>query len=56
MGIVQVKSLQINAWKSVLKVTYEEWGWKSADKPGSVMGSHSSGTVIADGLVDYRRR
>ena len=24
--------------------------WKSADKPGSVEGSHSSGTAVADGL------
>ena len=24
--------------------------WKSADKPGSVVGSHSSGPAVADGL------
>ena len=32
-----------------------EWGWKFADKPGSVVGSHSSGTAIADGLVQPTR-
>jgi len=25
-------------------------GWKSADKPGSVVGSHSSGTDVAASL------
>ena len=31
-------------------------GWKSADKPGSVVGSHSSGTLVAQRLKQPTRR
>ena len=38
------------------KVIPEERGGKPADKPGSVVGNHSSGTVVTDGLKQPTRK
>jgi hypothetical protein len=39
----------------VCEYTTRRWG-KSADKPGSVVGSHSSGPAVADGLKQPTRK
>jgi hypothetical protein len=44
------KSMGIERKPKVISEQRGCGGWKSADKPGSVVGSHSSGPAVADGF------
>ena len=49
-GLYMAKSEGRNRVMWAERLPAEEAGGKSADKPGSVVGNHSSGTAVTDGL------